>query len=105
MQAFNSFQEMAVGTGALQPQSVMSVFNMGISDAFSEIVEMTNTLDNLCHMDDEFKSDLPPDDPRVDKMYANMVKAIEHLSNASVMLEGLANAKSDSYGDDDDDMW
>ena len=27
MQVFNSFQEMAVGTGALQPQSVMSVFN------------------------------------------------------------------------------
>ena len=27
MQVFNSFQEMAVGTGALQPQSVMAVFN------------------------------------------------------------------------------
>ena len=103
MQVFNSFQEMAVGTGALGACGSMSVFNMCMSAAVDEIDEMATTLDNLFHMDDEFISDLPDDDPRVDKMYEDAKKAMVHLSSVSKTLDTLADEEFYSYGDDD--MW
>ena len=53
MQVFNSFQEMAVGTGALGAQSTMSVFN-ALSPGWEKSNRHTEEIRNITNWLDEY---------------------------------------------------